>query len=240
MITPELLRSWSPCEDGYRRFCELFPKGADLKTAMDGLIADNHDEWAYWLFCASRDRKLFPEIVSLGYMNSGDRNSGDRNSGNWNSGDRNSGNWNSGDRNSGDWNSGDRNSGDWNSGDRNSGNWNSGDRNSGYMNSDTPKTVRVFGKECPIADWDNAYKPLFLWFDTTYWVSESEMTEAEKTADPGSHYRGGQLRKRDYKEAFQLSWDNADKKDREKVRELPNFCAETFFKISGIDLREAS
>ena len=185
MITPELLRSWSPCEDGYRRFCELFPKGADLKTAMDGLIADNHDEWAYWLFCASRDRKLFPEIVSLGYMNSGDRNSG-------------------------------------------------------YMNSDTPKTVRVFGKECPIADWDNAYKPLFLWFDTTYWVSESEMTEAEKTADPGSHYRGGQLRKRDYKEAFQLSWDNADKKDREKVRELPNFCAETFFKISGIDLREAS
>ena len=210
MITPELLRSWSPCEDGYRRFCELFPKGADLKTAMDGLIADNHDEWAYWLFCASRDRKLFPEIVSLGYMNSGDRNSGDRNSGNWNSGDRNSGNWNS------------------------------GDRNSGYMNSDTPKTVRVFGKECPIADWDNAYKPLFLWFDTTYWVSESEMTEAEKTADPGSHYRGGQLRKRDYKEAFQLSWDNADKKDREKVRELPNFCAETFFKISGIDLREAS
>jgi len=268
IITHDLLRSWSPCQDGYRRFCELFPSGADLKTAMNGLIADGHDDWSYWLFCKCRDNKMFLDIVSAGYRNSGNWNSGDWNSGNWNSGNwnsgyRNSGNWNSGNRNSGyrnsgnrnsgDWNSGDRNSGyrnsgnrnsgNWNSGDRNSGNWNSGDwnsgnRNSGFFNTDTPQTVRVFGKDCPRDVWESAPKPDFLFFDLTYWVDESEMTEAEKAADPHFYVRGGQLRKRDYKEAFKLSWENADKENRELIRKLPNFDADIFYKISGIDLRD--
>jgi len=40
IITHELLRSWSPCTGGYKRFCELFPEGTDLKTAIEGLVAD--------------------------------------------------------------------------------------------------------------------------------------------------------------------------------------------------------
>jgi len=67
IITHDLLRSRSPCQDGYRRFCELFPSGADLKTAMNGLIADGHDDWSYWLFCKCRDNKMFLDIVSAGY-----------------------------------------------------------------------------------------------------------------------------------------------------------------------------
>jgi len=193
IITHDLLRSWSPCQDGYRRFCELFPSGADLKTAMNGLIADGHDDWSYWLFCKCRDNKMFLDIVSAGY----------------------------------------RNSGDWNSGYRNSGN-----RNSGFFNTDTPQTVRVFGKDCPRDVWESAPKPDFLFFDLTYWVDESEMTEAEKAADPHFYVRGGQLRKRDYKEAFKLSWENADKENRELIRKLPNFDADIFYKISGIDLRD--
>ena len=63
------------------------------------------------------------------------------------------------------------------------------------------------------------------------------MTEEEKTKDPGCHYRGGQLRKKDYKSAFKESWEKADPKDRERIKDLPNFDAEIFYEISGIDLR---
>lgn len=62
------------------------------------------------------------------------------------------------------------------------------------------------------------------------------MSEEDKKNDPGFYVRGGQLRKRDYKEAFKLSWDNADKKDRIRIKELPNFDKDIFKDISGIDI----
>ena len=271
-ITPALLKSWSPCSDGYRRFCELFPDGADLQTAMDGLIADSHDDWAYWLFCACRERNLFDDIVCRGYRNSGYRNSGNRNSGyrnsgnrnsgnqnsgnqnsgNQNSGDCNSGNQNSGNQNSGNWNSGNQNSGDCNSGNRNSGyqnsgyrnsgdcnsgNWNSGNWNSGYFNSITPDVLLVFNKICSRDAWSMAQKPDFLFFSLMEWIDESAMTEDEKQANPSCSFTGGYPRVMEYKEAWRRSWDNADPEDRELVRKLPNFDAEVFFEITGIDLR---
>ena len=273
-ITPEMLREWDACTDGYKGFCKLFPEGANLQTAMAGLINDlNRDDWAYWLFKRCRERGLFKSITDKGYRNSGDWNSGDwnsgdrnsgyqnngyRNSGNWNSGDRNSGNrnsgnWNSGDRNSGyrnsgDWNSGDRNSGDWNSGDRNSGDrnsgyqnsgdWNSGDRNSGFFNSNTPKEIIVFNKPCPVSAWENAYKPNFLFFDLTLWISSGDMSDEEKAEHSYYEFTGGYLLSTNYKEAFRRSWELADPDDRAKVKDLPNFDADVFYEISGIDLRE--
>ena len=191
IITHELLKSWDPCQDGYERFCELFPNGADLQTAIDGLTKDQHDDWAYWLFNRCQERKLFTEISSHGYRNSGNRNSGD---------------------------------------------YNSGDYNSGYFNTQTPDEILIFNKPCKRSVWENSYKPNFLYFNLIYWVDESEMTDADKAADPNFYFRGGQLKKRDYKEAFKLSWDNADKEDRIKVKELPNFDAKLFFEISGIDV----
>ena len=268
LITKELLRSWNPCAGGYKRFCELFPNGTTLTEAIDGLAKDGHEDWAWWLFSACRRANLFTDVTSRGYGNSGNRNSGDGNSGNWNSGDvnsgdgnsgdrnsgdRNSGNWNSGDRNSGNrnsgnWNSGNRNSGNgnsgnwnsgnWNSGNWNSGNWNSGDRNSGFFNIDTPAVIRVFGKECPRTVWDRSYKPSFLQFSVNEWVGSDEMTEQEKAYNPLHVITGGIARNYTYREAFQRSWDKADPEDRMKIKDLPNFDAEIFFQISGIDLRE--
>ena len=193
MITPELLKSFSPCKEGYRRFIELFPEGATLDIAISGLCNDGHDGWGKWLFDKCRENNLFQEITSKGYRNTGDRNTGD---------------------------------------------WNTGDRNTGFFNTVTPDVILVFNKECPMDKWKKAYKPDFLFFDLTYWVEESEMTNEEKTLDPGYHYRGGQLRKKDYKTAFKESWDNADQEDREKIKNLPNFDPQIFFEISGIDLRE--
>ena len=134
-ITRELLKEWYACTDGFKRFCELFPEGATLEVAIKGLVDDGHDDWGKWLFNRSKENKLFEDITSKGYRNSGDHNSGYYNSGDHNSGYYNSGDHNSGDYNSGDYNSGYYNSGYYNSGYYNSGDRNSGDRNSGYCNS---------------------------------------------------------------------------------------------------------
>lgn len=49
-ITRKRLKKWQACESGYKRFCQLFPQGADLKTASVGLIQDGHTDWSNWLW----------------------------------------------------------------------------------------------------------------------------------------------------------------------------------------------
>ena len=63
------------------------------------------------------------------------------------------------------------------------------------------------------------------------------MTSKEKEDNPTHEIHHGYLRKYDYKEAFKKSWDEADKEDKDKIHSLPNFDAELFFEISGIDVR---
>ena len=184
------------------------------------------------------------ELINSGSRNSGSRNSGSSNSGDWNSGSRNSGSrnsgsWNSGDCNSGDWNSGDWNSGDWNSGDwnsgsSNSGSWNSGDWNSGFFNSDEPN-VRMFNK---MADKkrDEINIPSFCYFDLTVWVSHDTATDEEKKEHKKEiETCGGFLKTLDYKEAWRLAWNKADKEERKKLFDLPNWNNEIFKEITGID-----
>ena len=169
-----------------------------------------------------------------GYWNSGNCNSGNRNSGDCNSGDCNSGNRNSGYCNSGNWNSGNCNSGNRNSGDCNSGNWNSGDCNSGYFNSNSP-LVRIFTKETEL-DRGSIIFPNFLYFDLTVWVSHDTATDAEKEEHKTEiETCGGFLKTLEYKEAFRLAWDKADKGEHKKLLELPNWNNEIFKEISGID-----
>ena len=154
------------------------------------------------------------------------------NTGNWNSGNYNTGNCNTGDRNTGNCNTGDRNTGD-----RNTGNCNTGDRNTGYFNTKTPKKINVFGKKCLRDDWDNATKPDCLYFSLTKWIDEDEMSDAEKQENPNYSCTGGYLKKFDYKEAFTKSVTKASKEERDMIRALPNFYADIFLEISGVDLR---
>ncbi len=222
-LTPEILRTWNPCEEGYKFFCKAMPKGATLEKACEVLRKNGKEAWVEWLFVKARNNHFDDSFTCKGYMNSGDSNSGNRNSGNWNSGDSNSGNWNSG---------------NWNSGDRNSGNWNSGNRNSGFFNTETPDEILVFGKHCNRQLWEEAYKPRFLFFDLTIFVTQEEMSKEEKEQNPHYETTGGYLKTLSYKEAFKKAWDNADKADRIRVKELPNFDKYKFFEISGIDVDE--
>lgn len=196
-----------------------------------------------------------------GYRNSGNRNSGDCNSGSWNSGDWSSGNSNSGNSNSGDYNSGDYNSGSWNSGNsnsgnrnsgyrnsgnrnsgnRNSGSWNSGYYNSGFFNTNEP-TVRMFNKETSLKRSDILI-PNFCFFDLIQQVSLDEATEEEKLKYKKEiETSGGFLKTLDYKEAFQSSYNKLSEEERirqtKQLIELPNFDADIFYEISGIDFQK--
>lgn len=186
-------------------------------------------------------------IFNSGNWNSGNCNDGDCNSGNWNSGTWNSGNWNSGSRNSGDWNSGSRNSGDWNSGrgnsgSRNSGNWNSGDWNSGNCNSgffctNSPK-LRLFNKETDFTmeefmktEW---YAVLTSGeFNLTKWRA---YTDEEKAQDERKRFISGELITIPYKEACASWWASLSEKDKAIIKTIPNFDANIFAEITGIDV----
>jgi hypothetical protein len=187
---------------------------------------------------------------NTGINNLGSGNSGDRNSGDWNSGDRNSGNWNSGDRNSGDrnsgnwnsgyWNSGYRNSGDWNSGNWNSGNWNSGygnstNRETGLFNTIEP-TIRIFNKDSG-KKWEEINHPHFNEFYLNKWIEEKDMNDEEKIKEPLFYVREGYLKKYEYEEAWTNFWRDTDEENRQKFLNLPNFNADIFFEITGIDVR---
>ena len=197
-----------------------------------------------------------------GNRNSGDRNSGDWNSGDWNSGNWNSGNWNSGNRNSGDCNSGNRNSGNRNSGDRNSGNWNSGDRNSGDWNSGDRNSgdwnATSFSNGC----FNTVSPKIYMFNRPTDWTLEqwfncrarrllneiddcpleyvylSDMTDDEKAAHPEAETTGGYLKERTTADNARKWWAGLSADDRNIIFSLPNFDAEIFKEITGIDVNK--
>jgi hypothetical protein len=188
--------------------------------------------------CNSGDR-------NSGNFNSGDWNSGNFNSGDCNSGDRNSGNfnsgdWNSGNFNSGDCNSGDRNSGNFNSGDRNSGNFNSGDCNSGFFCTETQKPM-FFDKKTDLS-WEKALKliPEFNLPVCCEWVRTEDMTEQEKQQYPSHATTGGYLKSNPMplKESFPIAWAKLSVDEKKKWLCLPNFDADKFLQITGVDVRK--
>ena len=153
---------------------------------------------------------------NTGEDNSGNWNSGDCNSGNRNSGKRNSGNWNSGDCNSGNGNSGDCNSGECNSGNCNSGNWNSGDWNRGDCNS---------------GNWNSGDCNSGI-FNT----NEPKMRAFNKECD---------ITYTEFVKSLDYSWwvfcnrvgrKNLNDKDIDRIKALPNFDAEIFKEITGIEV----
>lgn len=174
-----------------------------------------------------------------GFSNSGNYNRGDLNSGDFNSGLSNSGNKNSGDYNSGFYNSGYRNSGDCNSGDWNSGDFNSTDYSSGYFNTEEAPLF-VFNKPTSMTHSEfqklPGYRVLRRNFHLSEWVVESRMTRKEKQEHPEYVAMGGYLKSYDYKTAFRNMWNKFTDMQKQMVTALPNFDAEIFKEITGIDV----
>ena len=225
-ITRELLKEWDACEDGFKRFCELFPEGATLEVAIKGLVDDGHDNWGKWLFDRSKENKLFEDITSKGYRNSGDYNSGDRNSGDRNSGDRNSGNYNSGDRNSGNYNSGYGSSGN-----RNSGIFCSVEPAQSLFNKPTelmfnsPEIQQIVGVI-------NSVKSIMTW------IYSDNMSDEEKANNPSHTTTGGYLKKQDFKYCWKKAWEGFSEDQKNIILNAPNFDAAVFEEITGVKVNE--
>lgn len=155
---------------------------------------------------------------------------------NYNIWNRNSWNRNTWNYNTWNWNTWDWNTWNWNTWNYNAWDWNAWDWNTWYFNIDTPKTIRCFGIEIDREIWDKAYKPSWLFFNLTEWITEDNMTDEEKENNPTYKTTWWYLKKYDYKEAFKMSYDKASQEDRETVKSLPWFNSDIFYEISGIRL----
>ena len=187
-----------------------------------------------------------------GHWNSGTRNSGNYNSGHWNSGTRNTGIYNTGNYNEGRYNSGNHNTGDYNTGDCNSGNFNDGSYNSGDFNKTNfsngcfntkGSKILMFNKpsDWSIEDWRCSKAKRLLdtiSYNALQWVYSDKMTEEEKEQHPKYKTTGGYLKELDKSKCGQLWWDNLLDYNKNVIKSLPNFDAEIFKEITGIDINK--
>ena len=182
------------------------------------------------------------DLVNTGKDCTGFCNSGDCNSGNRNSGNRNSGDCNSGNRNSGDWNSGNRNSGNRNSGNRNSGDWNKSSNCVGCFNT-VNQPILFFDKPTHMTfeEWrsSDAYWLMNgIDFIPTEWIYSEDMSDEEKKAHPEHEVTGGYLKKRDNTDCCIKWWKGLSEREKNIIKQIPNFDEEKFFEITGIKVGE--
>lgn len=123
------------------------------------------------------------------------------------------------------------NSGDWNSGHRNS-----GDRNSGIFCTIEPNCFsfnKLTNKKFSEID-----HPDFSNYQLTKWIPSAEMTVEEKKKFPNYGNLEGCLRIYTYKEMWANGWAKDSEENKQKFMNLPNFDADIFLEITGIDVRK--
>ena len=196
-------------------------------------------------------------IVNIGKANSGFCNTGNRNTGDWNTGSGNTGSGNTGNRNTGNRNTGSGNTGNRNTGNRNTGDWNTGDWNpgdfcTGDMNISDHETgcfcteehtIRIFDVESDMTfqQWrdSDAYSLLArIEFKPNQFIMSSDMTDEEKIAHPEHETFGGYLKVCDTGKAFSTWWDSLTKNERRIIKNIPNFNAEKFLQLTGIQVND--
>jgi hypothetical protein len=129
------------------------------------------------------------------------------------------------------------NTGDSNTGDSNTGHWNTGHWNTGIFNTINGIKNQVFNKLIAEEEYSRIYYPEFLYFSQVKFIGHDIATEEEqKEHKIDFELNGGFLKDIGYKAAFIQSWNNADKEDRIKIKDIPGFDKDIFFEISGIDV----
>ncbi len=176
-------------------------------------------------------------IVNIGKANSGFCNTGNRNTGNYNTGNRNTGNWNTGN-----WNTGDCNTGNWNQGDFCTGDMNISDHETGCFCTEE-HTIRIFDAESDMTfrqwtDSDAYFLLARIEFKPNQFIMSSDMTDEEKIAHPEHETIGGYLKVCDTGKAFSTWWDSLTKNEKSIIKNIPNFNAEKFLQITGIQVND--
>ena len=180
-------------------------------------------------------------IVNEGDDCTGLCNTGNRNTGDWNTGNCNTGNWNTGNRNTGDCNTGDCNTGNRNTGDWNTGDWNNTNFSTGFFNN-IEQPVYIFNK--PTDKFRDeiikmeGMRILRSRFVNSKWIYSVNMTDEEKAAHPEHEITGGYLKTVDFKTACKSMWSKLSDDEKLAVMQLPNFDADVFEDITGINVKE--
>jgi hypothetical protein len=74
--------------------------------------------------------------------------------------------------------------------------------------------------------------------NTTIWVLSSDMSEEDKKKHPTHSATGGYLKVKTMHEAWRDMWGNLSDKKKKLFTDLPNFDAEKFKIITGIEVTE--
>lgn len=97
-------------------------------------------------------------------------------------------------------------------------------------------TLIIFNKPTN-KKWNEINHPHFAELYITKWISWTDMTAIEKKDNPKAEFTEGYLKKFEYKEAWSSFWRDTDEDNRKKFLTLPNFDAELFEEITGVDVR---
>ena len=134
------------------------------------------------------------------------------------------------------------NSGNRNSGNRNSGDWNKTNFSSGCFNTKESK-ILMFNKpsDWTFRDWWNSEARYLLnkiQHNVLEWIWSDDMTDEEKEQHPEYETTGGYLKELDESECGQIWWDSLSDHGKNVIKSLPNFDAEIFKEITGIDIKK--
>ena len=132
------------------------------------------------------------------------------------------------------------NTGNRNTGNRNTGDWNDTNFSSGCFNTIEQK-IYLFDKssDWTYRDWldsDARYLLNQIQKDVVEWVSECDMTDEEKEANPAYTTTGGYLKVLDESECAQIWWDDLSERQRNIIKNIPNFDSRKFEQITGIKI----
>jgi len=225
-----------------------------LKSCTNKIYIEKEITWEEVLYIVNAGSKN-NGISNSGNNNNGDFNSGKFNSGKYNSGVFNIGNYNNGRHNYGDYNSGSYNYGNHNSGSCNYGFRNSGKHNVGSLNSGDwnitnfscgcfntlEQKITMFDKpsDWTYYDWLKSDAKMLLngILDTpTRLIFVDSMTDKEKIEHPEYKTTNSYLKNVGKKENNQSLWNKLYDREKRVIKSIPNFDAEIFRKITGIDV----
>jgi hypothetical protein len=72
--------------------------------------------------------------------------------------------------------------------------------------------------------------------DVVEWIYSEDMTDEEKTEHPTHETTGGYLKVLDESECGQIWWGGLSDRQKDIIREIPNFNTEIFKQCTGIDI----
>ena len=131
-------------------------------------------------------------------------------------------------------NTGNRNTGDWNTGD-----WNSTDFSTGFFNSEQ-QPIYMFNQPTNMQRndiCDLAGIRILNWnYEDSWWIYSENMSAEEKATHPEHETTGGYLKTVDFKTACKMMWESLNDDEKEAVKAIPNFDADVFEEITGIDV----